>query len=711
MQNRKTCRSAVIVMAALLAGGAPLSHAQSVLVGNSTAPTAESPEQGSLEEVTVTAQLRGNERLLDTPISIGVIPGAVLDTGSARGVSDALSNVGGVSIIETQPGETNIAVRGIVGGTFGAPTTGYYLDEVPFAFIDQTQSPDANAFDLQRVEVLRGPQGTLFGASAMGGVVRILTNDADLNEFQSKVRTSGSYTDGGRGNYEGDLMINAPLIPGVLAIRSVASYSDLSGFIGSALDGAKRINDSQLQSYRLKIDAQPTDGLSIKLGYTHSRIDNGAPSYAFENLETPFTSDQADSRSYDTYNLIAQYDASTFSVLSSTSYLNYLANSDSSILLDDTTPFAYFNHYGLESVSQEVRLTSNLHGEWQWSAGAFYKSTKEHQVQTVADPAEFPFPYTVHIRSESAAIFGELTRKLGDRLELTGGLRYFHDDQLNVQESNFFPGPLAPPTAATFDHVTGRVILKYNPDDDHMIYGSVATGFRSGLNQSAAVLTVDPNFAPLKPDSLITYEIGSKAKALDGRLSFDTALYYTHWTGVQQSLELPNGFVAYVNAGEASGLGVDTGIQYQVTADLSLQGSVGWNGLKFQQNVLQAGSVLFAEGTRLNEAPEFTATLSSVYHFPIGIANVRGVFGTALNYTSSEILRDLNGTLLTSSESANIFRAGSTLGVEADHWSSELYADNIFNNREALTPPDIIYGSQSIRLRPRTIGLRTNYRF
>jgi iron complex outermembrane receptor protein len=688
--------------------GAQLSFAQTGVSGNSGAAAAESQESTSLEEVTVTAQLRGSERLIDTPVSIGVLTGAALEDSSVRGVSEALSQVGGVSVITTQPGESNISIRGVVGGQFGAPTIGYYLDEVPFAFIDQTQSPDANAFDLQRVEVLRGPQGTLFGASAMGGVVRIVTQDPDLTEWEGKARATGSYTQDGGGNYGGDLVLNAPLIPGVLAVRSVASYDSLSGFIDSAGDGSRNINSTQTQSYRLKVLAQPTDDLSLKFGYSHSAITNSAPYYADEDLATPFDNNQYDNRKYDTYNLIAQYQLPWFNILSSTSYLNYLSDAIFDFLLAGS-PFPLYNHYGLESASQEVRLTSTLHGPWQWSAGVFYKSTKEFQGQTF-EPV-FSLPYGVHIRSESAAVFGELTREVGDRFEVTAGLRYFRDDQLNVQQSNFLPGPLAPATTSTFEHVTGRLILKYNFDRDLMVYSSVATGFRSGLNQSSGVLAVDPSFAPLKPDSLTTVEVGSKARVLDGRLSFDTALYYTHWIGVQQSLQLPAGFVAYVNAGDARGVGVDTSVEYQATSNLSFQGNVGWNGLRFGQDVLQNNIVFFARGTRLNESPQFTATLSSNYRFPVGLPSVNGVLGTTLNYSSAELLRTFADNIVTTTDSDNIVTAGGKLGVEAGQWSAELFADNIFNNREALTPPDVTYDNQSLRLRPRTLGLRANYKF
>jgi iron complex outermembrane receptor protein len=389
--------------------------------------------------------------------------------------------------------------------------------------------------------------------------------------------------------------------------------------------------------------------------------------------------------------------------------LKYQAGTDRVILLSGVSTLGYFNQYDLDSLAQEIRLTSKLSGSTQWTAGAYFKDSRENQIQNAVPT--FPDLYDIDIRSKSAAVFGEVTQALGDRFELTGGLRYFHDDQLNTQASNFFPGALAPAATATFDHVTGRLVAKYTIDKDEIIYGSVSTGFRSGLNQAAAVISVDPAFPPLKPDSLVTYEVGNKANAFDGRLSYDLAAYFTDWKNTQQSLVLPVGFAAYVNAGNASGFGVDASAQYQATQNLALHASVGWNGLTFANNVQQTGTILFAKGERLNESPAVTAQIASDSHFPIGLPTVDGTLGGHLNYDSSQVNRFLAGSLLTETTSANIFSAGGELGVAAQRWSAELFAENIFNNREAVTPPDVTVDFQSIRLRPRTVGLRANTKF
>jgi len=679
-----------------------------MLTGVGVAAESESPS--ALEEIVVSAQRR-EERLIDAPISIGVLSGSDLDRGSSHGVSDVLNQVGGVSLIETQPGNAQIAIRGVVADAYsGTSTTGYYLDEVPFAFINTAQLPDVNAFDLSRVEVLRGPQGTLYGVNALSGVVRVLSADAELDNFQAKGRMRGSDTAHGSGNYGADLALNVPLIPGELAVRGVASYSNLSGFIDSSLTGQRRINDSESQAYRMKMNYKPLNNLNIKLGWTRSDINNGAPSKAFEDLTTPFSPDQADARVYDTYNLIAEYDWSHVSLLSSTSYFDYRADTQEEILLPDEFRLNYLNRYSLNSFSQEFRFASKLGGPWQWSAGTIYKDTKQLQLQSA--PEFFAAPYEDKNRSESYAVFGETTRSLGgDKFAVTAGVRYFHDDLLSTELSNFFASPLTPPRPVTFERVTGRVVASYKPDAAQTFYASVASGFRSGVNQTSAVEQVVPSLGSVKPDSLISYEVGAKGEVFRNTLSYEAALYYTDWTDIQQGLILPIGFFAGVNVGDASGLGVDASARYQVTDAFTLQGGIGWNGLELDQDIFTSGVLLFAEGERLNNSPEWTGSVTGSYSIETPITGWRVVLSSTFSYRSPMTLRYLQGDLLTETESDPMRSLQADIGFQSDRWSLSLYGDNLTDDRGAITPPDITYANNSVRQRPRTIGLQVIFNY
>ena len=220
----------------------------------------------SLNEVVVTAQRRA-ERLQDVPISITVLDGARLDRSSFTSVREALNSVAGVSIITNQNDNPQLTIRGVSAAVTrfaGSAVAGYYVDTVPFASISSAIIPDSSAYDLERVEVLRGPQGTLYGASSLNGVIRVLTKDADLYRSDLEARAMTSSTEHGGWNYRADAALNLPLVEGRLAARLVAGYQDESGWIDRP--HRKDANSALQRNLRLKINAHPTEALP--LGFT-----------------------------------------------------------------------------------------------------------------------------------------------------------------------------------------------------------------------------------------------------------------------------------------------------------------------------------------------------------------------------------------------------------------------------------------------------------
>jgi iron complex outermembrane recepter protein len=676
-------------------------------------------QETSLQEVIVTAQKRA-ERLQDVPISVSVLSGFDLDRDSSRGVSDVLNQVGGVSVFDLHPGETKITIRGVAADPFvGTSTAGYYLDEIPFSFISIVQLPDANAYDLSRVEVLRGPQGTLYGANALSGVVRVLTQDAELDEFKAKARVRASNTKHGTDNHSGDLAINVPLVPGKLAVRGVASYSQYGGNITSAEPGGaltNRINDSEAQSYRLKATYHASENLSIKLGLTRSMLDNGAYDRSYADMTTPFSANQGDERQYDAYNLIAEYAWPAFSLLSSTGYVDYSADTNEEGLLSLDPRFAlnFLNSWGLRSFSQELRLSSHLSGPWQWSVGAIYKDTTQEHLQLAL--LFSPQPFIEDTASQSYAVFGETTRSLADgRFAVTGGLRYFSDRLVSQELSNFF-GPGTSARRSDFDQVTGRVVLTYKPQTDRMLYGAVATGFRSGQHNGTFITGLYPQFNEIKPDSLTTYELGIKSAVAQGAFTYDASVYYTDWKDIQQGLVVPPGFVAGLNAGKADGLGADVSMAYRPVGALVLQANLGWNALEYAQDILVTDSdnnsvVLFPKGTRLNNSAEWTGSVGGTFRAASPFADADWIVSTNYVYRSRIDSRALNRTLVSVTQSDALRSLKASVGLERQRWSVNLYGDNLLNNLDPITPPDALYDGTSVRQRPRTIGLQATFQY
>jgi len=453
---------------------------------------AEAPR---LEEIIVTAQKR-EERLSQVPMSVAVLDGAGIDASSLESVTDALKTVPGLAAsVGYQGGATLISVRGAgASGPLleGSSPIAYYLDGMPFGLVTSAFAPDSGAYDLQRIEVLRGPQGTLYGANAQNGVVRILTRDADLDRFGLNARLTGSDTSGGGVNYRGDVAVNVPVIEGKLAVRGVIGYSNLSGWVDGPV--GENVNDSQLRTYRLKVNAQPTESLAIGLSAWSSRDDYGAPSASDDNEHVSATQPQPITIGYDVYSLKVGYEFADFSVASMTSLLDY-SNRSLWDLLAAGLPGILFST-GLDSrvVSEEMIFHSRPDNRWRWTAGASYRRGRDRLLQT---SLILPAPLDYSYRSESFAVFGEAGRRFADdRFEWALGLRYFHDDVLNREnvQGQGLPGVPLYHATDSFNSTTPRAVLTWHAGDNLTAYASYAQGFRSGFPQNAGVIEVAPGF-------------------------------------------------------------------------------------------------------------------------------------------------------------------------------------------------------------------------
>lgn len=658
---------------------------------------------GSLDEVVVTAQKR-EERLENVPISISVLEGAALDKSPVGGVRAALNTVPGVSISTDQNDSAQVTVRGVsaaVGRFGGSGVTGYYLDTIPFGLVKTAIVPDSSAYDLERVEVLRGPQGTLYGTNALNGVMRVLTNDANLETFELKTRGSTSSTQDGEWNYRGDAALNVPLIEGKLALRAVAGYESLSGWIDRPNDD--NANDSRKKNARLKINAQPAENLSIGLSAWLSRIDNGSTSVADDHGKNASLIDEPNADDYDAYGLKVAYEMPHVLLTSMTSYLRSHSTFNLDLENFGIPGASVPSTFDSDVYSQEVVLTSTHLERWRWSLGGMYRHATDTVVQFLSPL--LPDPLTdLDDTSESTAIYGEATRVFLDgRLELTGGLRYF-EDEVKLADRVF-----GQPFDDNFHKISPRVVLSWHPSAGWTLYTSYAQGFRSGAQQSPGTPAGIP---AVGPDTLNNYELGAKANLADGRISIDTALYYLDWKDPQQSLYVTSPItglpvLALINGDSASGLGFDFGISARPAVGLRVGASFSWNELGFDSDVFSSGGLYAARKDRLNNSPKMTGGLSLQYEFPLGGSGMQGQFSTAANYVSDQIGRGETGNTATS-DPITMVNASFSI-VSASNWQATLFAENLGNEQGKVfaTPFGISY--MHTRPRPRTIGVQLEY--
>ena len=682
---------------------------------------ASTPVPDSSGDIVVTAQKR-EERLQKVPISIAVLSGKALDQQVSGGTLEALNQVPGVSQTTTDIGNaTTLSIRGVAPGSpflDGSPTVGYYLDSIPFSLVKSSSVPNSNAYDMSRVEVLRGPQGTLYGASALNGVVRLITNDADPSHVEIKARAGVSATQGGDPSFRTDAAINVPIIQDKLAIRVVGGVEQQGGWINQTLRHKTDANSSLSRNLRIKVDARPTDNLKIDLSAWFSREKDDAPSYSIDGKTqlTPLPIPQT--TSYDAYNGKVTYDLPFMSISSSTSYLRLRRTSYSDYTFITPTSQLYSN-LPASVFSEEVLANSNGSGPWRWSAGAFFRDAHDDLFQTL--PPVLPGPIYWRDSSKSYAAFGQITRAFADdHFEISGGLRYFHD-KVGIQELPTAGGflPLIGHTEQ-YHAVTPRVVATWLPSQKLTVYASYSQGFRSGFNQSPLALLAAPGLASVQADKLNNYEVGAKGSLLGGFATYEAAVYYIKWNGVQQSGEIVfNGVIigASINGSSASGAGTDLSLTLHPTSRVQVGGGLSYNDLQQDHAVKTPDNqTLYFKGDRLAYSAAFSADAFADYTVPLNDSLDAHINLTASYHSPQSI--NLFGTPtaadpfpdpIKNSSGRPLFVDASVDLVSHTNKTVSLYVHNLTNWNGLIVPA--ADARSPFRTRPRTVGIQFEAKF
>ncbi|HWU25320.1 MAG TPA: TonB-dependent receptor [Rhizomicrobium sp.] len=699
--------------------------ASTILGAGFAAPTyvsAQQAQSSQVEEVVVTAQKR-EESLAKVPISIGVLQGKDLEAPKYSDTSDALASMAGVAVnYATFDGNSMISIRGIstdASELGGSSPVAYYLDSVPYGLITAAIAPNQNVYDLQRIEVLKGPQGTLYGADSLAGVVRVLTNDADLSSFELKGRVSGSETDDGGGNYVGDAAINVPIIQDKLAVRAVVGYDNESGWIDTVADS--HANFSRDENYRFKINAQPTDNLSIGLSAWLGRFQGGAPNTGNDNNHSTAAFPQYIRNNFDAYGVNVAYDLEGYELSSHTTYLQYDSNGGEDLTSVVGFPFPLNTGFFGKVYAEEALINSPADSDWRWSVGGILRRAEEDQHQFLYGLSPFlnllltgnagGYYEIQKDVSQSYAAYGEVTRLfLNDQIEVTGGIRYFHDSVNQVGQIVFPVGPLIP-RGSLSDSITPRAVVTWHADPNMMFYLSYSQGFRSGFPQPSTI-----TLPAVKPDTLTTYEAGSKGTAFDNQIQYEFAVYHMLWQDMQESIDVPCCGGIYTKAGingKASGNGVDVSLNTEPLDGLKLGVAASWNNVTLDVPiVVPPMTTIIPAGTRPNYSPELTGSLTASYDFPLGFGNLNGQISGSANYTSKQHDRQFAITTLGVSPGIGdpMTTSHLAMSVISDNWTATFYINNLNNWNGAVirefNDPDLY-----VRIRPRTIGLQLEYNF
>ena len=681
--------------------------------------SAQTTQKMELEEVVVTALRRGDQKLLDTPIAVSAFGGDWVESRGYRGLEEFMQLAPGATINTFQPGVNRIQMRGISAGV-GENNVGFYLDEVPMAFINQTNVPDVRAFDLERVEVLRGPQSTLYGAGALAGVVRSISKNPVLDAYEFKADLAGSATADGGENNEANVAFNAPLIDQRLGARLVYTREDQEGWIDERVLGKDDYNETQLENVRVKLLGRITDQLSASIMYWGSRVESNGTPNSFADRSNDDSSLTPSSFDYDIYNLTIRYQAANFDVLSSTSH----AAQDTQWRADFLFGFPIESLLNPRTLTQEVRVVSTHGGPWQWTAGAYYRDADQTQIQRSEAMSLLGIdPVIQYDEVEAWNIFGELTGTFFDgRLETTFGGRYL--EETRSSEQRFRPSA---PYENDFDDVILRFNATYRPGADWMTYFNYGEGFRSGINQfavsletAAALGVILPSAA--KPEYADSYELGLKGAFFDSRLTVDVALFYIKWKDLQTLVPIvAQALSGVVNAAEAESPGVELALNWLATERLQLGLVASWNDAQISQDVFANAAVLdpvtglptgatvplmvFADGDRLNNVPEWTLGATADYLYPLANGMKLAIRGSAQYATEQEL-----HSFGTATVGDSVLTVDGRVGVEAGRWGVHVFAKNLLDE-DGLIVPDEVVPNYGVRYRPRTIGLNVTFQY
>lgn len=660
-----------------------------------------------LEEIVVTAQKTGAQSLQQVPLAIQAFSGEELKERNINSIDDLVSTIPGAYEGQRQSAASrSYNLRGAGGSNAnGDSPIGYYLDDVPFVVTNFGIAPPVRFIDLERVEVLRGPQGTLYGQGSSGGVFIFHTRDPDLREFKFIGETEVGSTDGaGSANYEVSGAASVPIIQDRLAVRISGGHSYNPGW-ADAYNGAyngnperKGVNDVRNDDLRIAALFKPLDNLTL-----HGQYWRFQPRQDFTGFTTsvdpPYFANTAGQNSFANgdfklWSFTATMDFQSFSVTSATSDLK-----GSFGINIPLTPAGFFSsQFYPRMFSEELRAYSTGTSPLHWLLGAAYQDGQGPQANLLSLPA-FNINADNNTITKNHAVFGELSYGLFDgKLVPLVGLRTYHDRRTFEDATSSLP--------STKNVNTWRLNLSWLPTEDLTTFATVATGFRAGIVQSQVqVQSLQQAGVPagvaLNPETSKDYELGIKWRGFGRTLAVELNVYQTKYNDLQTAV---NGAIPNVNGFANFGDGTSKGLDYEFQWRTPVTGlMVSWvgntNRSQFDRVLpgVQANLPLFRPGSRLVNTIEHTSRVD------VGYATT---FGTLLEGFGNVSYGSTGDRLQSSGLNANPYSLiGATLGLRMGHYELALIGDNLGNERGptfiGTTGPNSGQGPT-----PRTVSLR-----
>ncbi len=725
-------------------------------------PAAATAEDDGPAPIIVTANKRGNETVQNTPSSIGVITAEQLASKNIVNFDDITRNVAGLNVINEGPGLNTIMIRGLVGA--GESTVGLYYDNLPTsgsgesAALTSGRQTDLVVWDAARVEVLRGPQSTLYGSSALAGVVRIISNEADPSGFAGQADFSAATIKEGSPSWSVKGMVNLPLSEKA-AIRVVGYQVHTGGFVDDVQHGDKNFNKADQTGLRVNTKFELGEATTLTSQLYVQRLESAGAGFSrpwaspIGLVTFPAVGElQTDAATKGVFNdttvlagatLEHDFGPAVLTLSQSYQHRKNLAVKDNSGMghffrfLQSINAFpnvptpndlAFIQNQSLELWNTEARVATKFDGPFNLVAGVMYQ-TRDTEIENIlqdvdrvsgltipasaANPIWFQRSATFKLKQFAA--FGEANFKFSDKFSVLAGIRYFNAKRDDVLT------PIVPflrlGVAGTPDQLSSnenKAIFKFEadfkPTEHLMLYASASQGYRVG----GTVLKVVPELPDAYgPDYTWNFEAGAKTEWFNRRLTANIALYHINWYDTQISGEFYNG--AFEGILNCEGLCARSqGIEIDINARPVRGLDLGFSGTVFKAKWLKAQPAMNgspAAGTQFADTPRHTFSAYANYEWDISddfqmalTANVQNSGRIAFSDYRPQYNLHTPGAYTMVDVAATLSKG--------DRWSTKLFVDNLFDKRalynvtaDSVTPFSALYAT------PRTIGLELSVKY
>lgn len=734
----------------------------------SPAPSATPGEPETIERIVVTANKR-EEDIREVPASITAFDDVQLENLHATDLADYAAYIPSLQVNSSgTPGKIMIALRGITTLSSGS-TVGTYIDETPVGSSGLYQAAsifqlDLLPYDIRRVEILRGPQGTLYGANSIGGLIKYVTLDPSLTtrEFHVGGGLSGTENAGDIG-WDVHAVADVPLVQDHLGLRVSYARNDLPGFIDNVANGQQGINSATQESAHIALLWQPIEAITVRLSAFGQRIDSNNNAIVrldpaterpvFGDLKNQVEVNEPFSKDIGLISLTVDWNLGWATVTSATSYSD-ITTKQRSNTTDSYGQFPLLLGAGpagispfdagltLQKFTQELRLTSSAEGPFLWQLGAFYTYEDGNQTQflTLNQVDGTPYPGLALLADislpstyEEIAGFANATYKFTHWFSLGAGLRYSHNDQTFSQ--NFNAGAVIPigntPGSSSEDIVNFMVTPQFQLWKDGLLYVRIASGYQPG-GPNIALPGVPP---AVDASTLISYEAGLKSDYLDHRIIFDITGYHLDWSNIQVPAVV-NNIGVLANGGQATSNGVELSLAFRPITGLQLGLNGSYTDATFGTDIPALSATA---GDRLPDIPQWQGSITADYYFPLWRGHSEPVVAASGKDGKTTVVAGTTqsagwtghvglGVRLVGDRSSTP-TLGQTFPLDSygaldlnadisnDHWTVRVFATNVTDNRayQNIAAFSTLVGTipylQGVPIQPRTIGVQVDFKF